>query len=115
MAAGLPVIVSTGAGSARDLVAEGENGYRFDPADPEALAQHLFQLAAPDTDLQRMRDRSQQIIAAWPLERFAQGLWDAARLGLNRAGRRPDLAAQAILVGSNRLAREVTAFHTAEL
>lgn len=45
MAAGLPVLVSRHAGAAQDLVADGENGWVIDPAQPERIAQRLVTLA----------------------------------------------------------------------
>jgi glycosyltransferase involved in cell wall biosynthesis len=115
LASGLPAIISTGAGSAHDLIEEGANGYRFVPHDTETLTDRLFRLAAPDTDRERMGQRSSEIIAEWPLARFAEGIWAAARAGQSVAQRRPSLAAQAILTGINRLTRSVRSFHSLEV
>ena len=77
MAAGLPVIVSTGAGCADDLVEHGANGFVFDPADVSDLARCMTTLAG-DADLQtRMRARSREIIARWTVDDFAKSLWKA--------------------------------------
>jgi glycosyltransferase involved in cell wall biosynthesis len=77
MATGLPVIVSTGAGCADDLVEHGANGFVFDPADVSDLARCMTTLAG-DADLQtRMRARSREIIARWTVDDFAKSLWKA--------------------------------------
>ncbi len=77
MATGLPVILSTGAGCADDLVEHGANGFVFDPADVSDLARCMTTLAG-DADLQtRMRARSREIIARWTVDDFAKSLWKA--------------------------------------
>ena len=77
MAAGLPVIVSTGVGCADDLVEHGANGFVFDPASVNDLARCMTRLAG-DPDLQtRMRTRSREIIARWTVYDFANELWKA--------------------------------------
>ena len=77
MAAGLPVIVSSGAGCTDDLVEHGSNGFVFDPANVNDLARCMTTLTT-DASLQtRMRARSRQIIGAWTVRDFAQELWKA--------------------------------------
>jgi glycosyltransferase involved in cell wall biosynthesis len=76
MAAGLPVLVSRRCGCTTDLVHEGVNGFAFDPRDEGALAERMFALST--SDLQAMGRASREIIARWPLQRFAHGLWAAA-------------------------------------
>lgn len=51
MASGLPVLVSTRCGSAEDLVADGVNGYTFDPASPTQLTALMHRVSdlAPAT------------------------------------------------------------------
>ena len=114
MAASLPVIVSTGAGCARDLVDEGRNGFRFDPHDVEALATLMTRIAAPETDRDVMGTHSREIVAGWSPERFAESMWRAALAGRARANRHPNLAVQAALVALNRIPRHIRAFHTVE-
>ena len=113
MAAGLPVLVSTGAGCARDLVRDGENGYRFDPLDVRDLAAKMAQLAT-SVDLARMGARSQEVVAAWSPERFAEGLWEAVQAGRPSAGRPMHPVARAGLWGLRKIARSADAFHTVE-
>jgi glycosyltransferase involved in cell wall biosynthesis len=114
MAAGLPVVVSTGAGCARDLVLDGENGFRFDPRDVEALASRLARIAAPDMDRAAMGRRSQDIVAGWSPEAFAESMWKAYEVGLARANRRASLLVQVILTGLNKISNDINAFHTVE-
>ncbi len=74
MASGLPVFVSKMSGCAKDLVQNGVNGYIFDASDPELLAALMLKAANGAMDLRRMGCRSRQIIAAWGLEGFTQGM-----------------------------------------
>jgi glycosyltransferase involved in cell wall biosynthesis len=77
MAAGLPVIVSTGVGCAPDLVEPGANGYVFDPASPTDLAANMAAISR-DPDLRAtMGRRSREIISSWKPRDFAQSLWRA--------------------------------------
>ena len=112
MAAGLPVLVSERAGCAQDLVRDGENGFRFDPADPAALARLLARLAAPETDRAAMGRRSREIIARWSPERFAEGLHRAAEAGRDRARRGLHPAVAALLHALRLTARSTDSFHT---
>ena len=112
MAAGLPVLVSERAGCAQDLVHDGKNGFRFDPADPAALARLLARLAAPETNRAAMGRRSREIIARWSPERFAEGLHRAAEAGRARARRGLHPAAAALLHALRLTARSTDSFHT---
>ena len=113
MASGLPVLVSGGAGCAEDLVREGENGFRFDPADAGALAGLLARVAAhPDRPaLGRMSER---IVAAYTPEAFADGLWAAVRAGRPGSDRPLGVAARAVLGALAVAARDHQAFHSVE-
>ena len=113
MAAGLPVLVSTGAGCAGDLVRDGENGYRFDPYDLDDLAAKMERLAT-SADLARMGKRSQEIIAGWSPERFAAGLWEAVQAGRPYADRPLHPAVGVGLWVLRKAARSADAFHTVE-
>ena len=81
LAAGLPVIVSSGCGAARTLVSEGENGWCFPPEDADALTELLLRTGASSPDsLAQMGRKSREIVAAWSLDRFADGVLQAMQL-----------------------------------
>ena len=72
MASGLPVLVSTGSGAAQDLVAQGMNGYTFDPSRTDDLAQQMVALSdASAAQIKEMGEASQAIIEAYTPQRFA--------------------------------------------
>lgn len=81
MAAGLPVLVSRNCGCAPDLVEEGRNGFTFDPRDTAGLGRHLLRMAA-EYDRAALGRASEEVIARWTPERFAEGLLAAARAAL---------------------------------
>lgn len=113
MASGLPVIVSTGAGCAEDLVCVGENGFTFVPGDTAALGAHL-DAVAHRVDRAAFGERSREIIARWPLAHFGTGLLAAARAGLTHADRPFDPRARALIGALQVLARSPRAFHSVE-
>ena len=114
MAAGLPVLVSTAAGCAGDLVHEGENGYTFDPLDTAALTRCLIEVAAPQTDREAMGARSKEIIAGWAPEQFAEGLWDAVQVESDATRRAPSPVALFLLWLLRQTARTPKAFHSVD-
>jgi 1,2-diacylglycerol 3-alpha-glucosyltransferase len=68
----MPVLVSTGSGAAQDLVAEGVNGYTFDPSRTEELAQQMVALSdASIAQIAEMGAASRGIIEAYTPQRFA--------------------------------------------
>ncbi len=104
MAAGRPVVVSTGAGCAVDLVDEGANGLTVPPGDPAALADALARVAAlSDAERAAWGNRSREIVAGFGLDAFCSGLWDAVQAGAGRADRGLSPRA-AIVLGALRLA-----------
>jgi glycosyltransferase involved in cell wall biosynthesis len=78
MASGIPVLVSARCGCARDLVHEGRNGWTFDPFNVEGLAELMARVSqlTPEQRL-AMGRASQEIMARWTPETFAEGLWRA--------------------------------------
>ncbi len=83
MAAGLPVLVSRGAGCAVDLIDEGTTGWSFDPGDPEALTQLLHQLEAlPPDRRERLRQAAAARLSRFDPEAFADGLEAAVATAL---------------------------------
>lgn len=114
MAAGLPVLVSTGAGCHEDLVASGRNGYTFEPEDRTRLA-YLLDEIAHRTDLAAFGAESRDIITQFPLERFGTSLLaaiDAGRSSAPQHGRH--IAAEIITWALRTLARSPRAFHAIE-
>jgi glycosyltransferase involved in cell wall biosynthesis len=87
MACGLPVLVSERCGCAPELVREGENGFLFDPRNPEAIADALARIPANAAARERMGRRSREMIAAFSPESFGRNLVEAARIALARLGR----------------------------
>lgn len=112
MATGLPVVVSDRSGCAPDLVHEGRNGFAFDPADPEALPRLLARLAAtPASERHLMGKRSQEIVARWAPERFAEGLWQAAETAERHSDRPFEPSGRLLLRAIRLVARSTTSFH----
>ncbi len=71
LAAGLAVLASDACGCVPDLLGEGEG---FDPHNAAGLARRMLELARQPADIVEQRAR----VAAWGLDRFAGGLWNAA-------------------------------------
>jgi 1,2-diacylglycerol 3-alpha-glucosyltransferase len=72
MATGLPVIVSNRCGCVPDLVAEGRNGFTFDPESVGSLGKlmmHISRLSEPH--LEEMRKESRRIVAGFTPTHFA--------------------------------------------
>lgn len=74
MAAGLPVLVSQTCGCAADLIEEGDNGFTFDPQDPETLTSLMLWMTAEQPRLASMGQTSQKIIQRFAPVTFAQNL-----------------------------------------
>jgi glycosyltransferase involved in cell wall biosynthesis len=83
MAAGLPVLVSRGAGCAVDLIEEGRTGWTFDPGDPAALTRLLHRLEAfPAASRDRLRQAAAEWLRGFDPEAFATGLEAAVATAL---------------------------------
>ena len=114
MAAGLPVVVSAGAGCAEDLVRDGENGFTFQPGDADALTRHLYAVAH-EVDRGAFAQRSRELIAAWPLERFGTSLHQAIAAGAEVAATRGfSLRTRSIIALLRRVARTPRSFHSVQ-
>jgi glycosyltransferase involved in cell wall biosynthesis len=85
MASGLPVMVSNRCGCVEDLVAHGVNGFTFDPAAVDAMAEQMLKMSADNFPLAQFGAESRRIIAAWGPERFAGGLCDAVTAALKNS------------------------------
>jgi len=82
MACGLPVLVSNRCGCASDLVAEGINGFTFDPTSREDIAAALSKMSHGSPDLAAMGSASREIIAYRSPALFASGLSSAVETAL---------------------------------
>lgn len=82
MAAGTPVLVSSRTGCMPDLVAEGKNGFSFDPNDLEAMTSLMVRMSTGQVDLKAMRQASRDIISQWGPRRFAQGIYQALQVAI---------------------------------
>jgi glycosyltransferase involved in cell wall biosynthesis len=86
LSCGLPVIASSIAGAAYDLVLDGINGYRFEPGNATQLACLLDQLLQDEATRQRMGRKSREIIQFHTPARSALGFVQAIRGEPNTAG-----------------------------
>jgi glycosyltransferase involved in cell wall biosynthesis len=74
MAAGLPVIVSNRCGCVPELVAEGKNGFTFDPESVKSLGKLMVKMSRlPERRLGEMGVESERIIAGFTPMHFAKG------------------------------------------
>jgi glycosyltransferase involved in cell wall biosynthesis len=97
MASGLPMIVSARCDSAPDLVADGVNGFTFDPYDVDELArlmQHIGAMTAGRR--QTMARASRTTIAGWGPDRRADELMQAAQVATRRPPARAAWSHQAL-------------------
>jgi len=85
--AGLPLVSTTAAGAARELIEEGVNGFRVPPDDPVALRDALGRLVR-DPDFRRTAgERSREIAARFTPERWAETVARVAEDASERAAR----------------------------
>nr|WP_306469570.1 glycosyltransferase family 4 protein [Oscillatoria laete-virens] len=77
MACGLPVIVSSTAGCARDLCRHGINGLQVDPRSAEQIARALEAVSTHSSVRESFARESRSIIRDYSPGQFAQGLWKA--------------------------------------
>jgi 1,2-diacylglycerol 3-alpha-glucosyltransferase len=74
MATGLPVIVSNRCGCVPDLVAEGKNGFTFDPKSVKSLGKLMLDMCRLSKRcLEEMRGESRRIIEGFTPSHFATG------------------------------------------
>lgn len=71
MACSLPVLVSSNAGCAHDLVEHGINGFHFDPMDADGLATHLGAISMSPHRGTQMGQESRKKIDQWSCATFA--------------------------------------------
>ncbi len=85
MCAGLPVICSTAAGAAADLVRPGHNGFVHEPGDVETLKGHMLTVLGDDGLRRSMGTASREIIASFSPAKMAQGFKEAVLSPTNQA------------------------------
>lgn len=91
MACGLPVIVSTPCGCVPELVAEGSNGFTFDPLRPDELAEHMTRMSSKKFNKLKFSVASCEIIANWSLDVFTENLILAADMALGVSSKRTSI------------------------
>ncbi|MEM6325762.1 MAG: glycosyltransferase family 4 protein [Bacteroidota bacterium] len=112
MAAGLPVLVSTGSGCYPYLVEPGRNGWTFAPDDAERMTTLLLRLTdMPASARRTMGEASQNIVARFGPERFAEGLSTALHTGAPRSTRGLTWSARLALAALRVTARHPMSFH----
>jgi glycosyltransferase involved in cell wall biosynthesis len=90
MAAGLPVLVSNKCGCFEELVAEGANGFGFDPGDSQQLTRLMARTGSLTTEeLKRMGGESLRRIKLFSTEIYADGLKNALECAMSSKERRP--------------------------
>jgi glycosyltransferase involved in cell wall biosynthesis len=77
MVCGLPIVVTSVAGCAQDLVEDGWNGYVVPPRDPDRLAAAIRSLAEQPETREQMSARSRERIRHYSPEDCARGLAEA--------------------------------------
>ena len=105
MAAGLPVLVSERCGCAYDLVASGENGWKFPPANLTVLTAFLARIATCEPSaLAAMGESSQRRIGRWSPAVFAANLQRAVQAARQHPPRGADPLGRALLAALLRRA-----------
>jgi 1,2-diacylglycerol 3-alpha-glucosyltransferase len=106
MASGLPVIVSNRCGCVPELVHENVNGFTFDPYNEEDLTSRLLAMSSMrQEELAKFGKASSEIIAEHDVDRFAQGLKNAAELAISLPRKRSGVFDRALLLGLMRSPR----------
>ena len=113
MAAGLPVLVCTGAGCHKDLVESGINGFVFGPDEVDVLANQMKRLTEDPDFAERAGKASKEIVARWDLDRCSRGLLEAAATAWKRKGRRMD-PISGLVINLLRRSKSSNAFHSVE-
>jgi glycosyltransferase involved in cell wall biosynthesis len=78
LAAGLPTLCSKNAGNAADFIADGENGYVVDPADPDEIVSRALSILAR-SDRPAMAAAGRRLVAKANYDSASAAFVDAAR------------------------------------
>ncbi len=97
MASGLPVLVSSRCGCASDLVADGQNGFVFEPEDIDGLARHLSVVSGDGCDRNKLGEAGRAIIGGWSPAVFAENLKNAVETAMKVPPTGYDAAGKALL------------------
>jgi glycosyltransferase involved in cell wall biosynthesis len=98
MATGLPVIVSNRCGCAPDLVAEGKNGFTFNPESVEGLGNLMVEMSRlSGRHLEEMRAESRRIVAGFTPTHFATAAQQAIDVAKTAPIYRPTLFSSLLL------------------
>lgn len=81
---GKPVLCSTGAGTS-EMIIDGENGYTFDPLQPEKLAELMSHFINNPSLIQTMGQKSRQVIAEHTPEKASRFLAEVTKIVLNQS------------------------------
>jgi glycosyltransferase involved in cell wall biosynthesis len=101
-AAGLPLLVSKRCGCVPELVREGANGFTFDPANVEELAELMLKVSALNFPLAAFGAESKRIIAGWGPDRFAGGLRQATECAIRSGPKNAGLVDRLLLTALAR-------------
>lgn len=83
-ASGLPLLVSRTVGARYELVADNDNGYLFDPYDPEDMARAMGAVTrSSQGERERMAAVSRKTVRQWSPHRFGAQLCTAAELAFS--------------------------------
>jgi len=112
MAAGLPVLVSTGSGCVTDLVHDGRNGYTFSSRDHRRLAQLMVTVSEDPELVARLGNESKKIISEWHPDRFGRALMDAFDVAGSAGSAHPGLLWRITINAIQLSATTQDSFHT---
>ncbi len=103
MAAGAPLLISKRCGCAEDLLADGVNGFGFNPYDEEAIAETIFRFTQLGKEAKKTMGRSSiERIQAWGPSRFSENLMAAVEHARSKGCANPNGIARLILHMLNR-------------
>jgi len=86
MACGLPIITTTAAGCASDMIVEGENGFIVEPQNEDALREAILRIVQDDELRQKMGKKSYEILTTrFSLDNAVNGFVDAIQFACDSA------------------------------
>lgn len=97
LAAGLPLLLSWRCGCAPELLAEGRNGFGFNPEDVAALSALMFRVSEPDFDRASLATAGQGIVERYSPAQFGLGCAAAVRCAGRRGAPRLSLLDRLLL------------------